>query len=201
MKQQVIVIHGGTSFDTYADYIAFLKRRELTIEKLTGGDDWKASLPLKLGDGFEVLLPKMPNGANARYVEWCIWLGRCIPFLNGDVILIGHSLGGIFLAKYLSEHIFPQSVKATLLVAAPFDDTATVESLTDFALPTSLVKLAAQGGVIYLIHSQDDPVVPIEQVAKYQQALPRAKPMIFADRGHFNQANFPELVTLIQSLG
>ncbi|MEX1112347.1 MAG: alpha/beta fold hydrolase [Candidatus Andersenbacteria bacterium] len=200
MKQQVVAIHGGTSFDTHEDYIAFIKTRELTLEKLKQGEDWKASLSRELGDAFEVLLPKMPNGTNARYVEWSIWLERCVPFMRDDVILIGHSLGGIFLAKYLSEHAFPKRIKATLLVAAPFSDTSTVESLTDFALPSSLKMFEGQGGSIYLLHSTDDPVVPFEQAEQYQQALPKAQPVIFNDRAHFNQEQFPELVELIQSI-
>lgn len=200
MKQQVVAIHGGTSFDTHDEYIAFIKTRELTLEKLQQPDDWKALLPRELGASFEVLLPKMPNTTNARYAEWSLWLERCLPFLQPNVILIGHSLGGIFLTKYLSENSFPTSIKATLLVAAPFDDTSTVESLTDFALPASLEKFAQQGGAIYLVHSHDDPVVPFAQVAQYQQALPKAQPVIFNDRGHFNQERFPELVALIQSL-
>lgn len=200
MKQQVLVIHGGTSFDTYDEYLDFIKTRELTLEKLKQGEDWKASLGRELGEDFEVLLPRMPNGTNARYMEWSLWLERCLGFLHDDVVLIGHSLGGIFIAKYLAEHVFPQKVKATLLVAAPFDDCTTGESLTEFALPESLEQLAAQGGGLYLLHSQDDPVVPFGQVERYQRALPTAESVIFSDRGHFNQERFPELITLIQSL-
>lgn len=200
MKQQVVVIHGGTSFDTHEDYIDFIKTRELTLEKLKQPDDWKASLARELGDEFEVLLPKMPNGTNVRYAEWQIWLERCIPFLQDNVILIGHSLGGIFLAKYLSENTFPKRITATLLVAAPVSQTSTVESLKDFTLPPSLAKMAAQAGTIYIVHSKDDPVVPFTEVARYQHLLPAVKTMIFADRGHFNQERFPELVALLQSL-
>lgn len=200
MKQQVIAIHGGTSFDSHEDYFAFIKTRELTREKLQQGADWKESLAAALGGGFEVLLPKMPNGTNARYAEWCLWLERCTQFVDDDAILLGHSLGGIFLAKYLSEYIYPKRIKATLLVGAPFAATSTAESLTDFAIPSSLEQFATQGGAIYLIHSQDDPVVPFAEVARYQQALPAAQQLVFADRGHFNQKEFPEVVTLIQSL-
>lgn len=200
MKQQVLVIHGGTSFDTYEDYIEFIKTRELTLEKLKQCEDWKASLPKELGERFEVLSPKMPNGTNARYDEWCLWLQRCIEFLQDDAILVGHSLGGIFLAKYISQHPFPKRIQATLLVAAPFDGCSTDESLTDFALPHSLEQFAQQGGEIYLIQSKDDPVVPFEEVEKYQQALPDAQQMIFEDRQHFNQETFPELVELLFNL-
>ena len=88
MKQQVAAIHGGTSFDTHEDYINFIKTRELTLEKLKHRYDWRSTLGEDLGDEYEVLLPKMPNGTNVRYEEWRIWLERCIPFFQDNVILI-----------------------------------------------------------------------------------------------------------------
>ncbi|MDP3997680.1 MAG: alpha/beta hydrolase [Candidatus Andersenbacteria bacterium] len=200
MKRQVLIIHGGTSFNTYGDYIDSLKTRELTKERLTQGADWKDALADNLDAGFEVLLPKMPNATNARYAEWSLWFERCVAFVGGGVILIGHSLGGIFLAKYLSENDFPKKIKATLLVAAPFSDTVEGESLADFALPSSLTKLTEQGGKICLFHSQDDPVVSFAHARQYQEALPQARLIEFKDKGHFKQSEFPELAELVLSL-
>lgn len=200
MGKQVVAIHGGTSFDSYEDYINFIKTRELSLERLKQCNDWKSFLGARLGDEFEVLVPKMPNGTNVRYQEWGIWFDRCSGFFTDGVILIGHSLGGIFLAKYLSENDMTVRIGATILVAAPFEGTSTEESLADFALPPSLVKFAQQGGDIYLVYSRDDQVVPFEEADKYQQALPVAKKIIFDDRGHFNQEDFPELIELIQSI-
>lgn len=200
VKQQVVAIHGGTSFDTHEDYIAFIKTRELTLEKLKHRYDWRSTLGEDLGDEYEVLLPKMPNGTNVRYEEWCVWFERCIPFFQDNVILIGHSLGGIFLAKYLSEHDFPKTIRATILVAAPFDSVSTVESLNDFRLPSSLEKFAAQGGAVHVVHSKDDPIVPFGDTEKYLRALPKARVIAFEDKKHFNEEHFPELVELIRSL-
>lgn len=159
MKQQVIVIHGGTTFASHEEYISYLKNKEIELEKLRLQKDWKQTLPQNLGENFDVLLPRMPNGTNARYEEWKIWFERLIPFVDENVIFIGHSLGGIFLAKYFSENIFPKKIKAIILVAAPFDD-ASQESLVDFKLPSSLSKLTQNCGMIYLFHSKDDPTVP-----------------------------------------
>lgn len=200
MKQQVFIIHGGTSFDTYEEYIQFIKTRDLSLEKLRQLYDWKSTLQKSLGDNFDVLQPRMPNGTNVRYEEWKIWIDRCAALLDDNVILVGHSLGGIFLAKYLSEGTFPKKIKATILVAAPFDDVSTVESLNDFTLPESLQLFADQSEQIYIVHSEDDPVVPFSDVAKYQKALPEAKTMLFTDKQHFNQEVFPEFVELIKGL-
>lgn len=200
MKQQVVVIHGGTTFDTYLDYISYLKNKKISLDKLEAKRDWKDTLEDKLGKNFEVLLPRMPNGTNARYKEWKIWFERIIPFFKKNTILVGHSLGGTFLAKYLSERRISVKVRATILVAAPFDDVDREESLADFKLPSSLKKFSEQVGLIYLFQSKDDPVVPFKQCEKYKKALPNAKPVILDGREHFNQETFPEIVKLIKKL-
>lgn len=203
MKKQVVVIHGGTSFKSYRDYLSYLKTKEIDIGRLRPKRDWKSALPLKLGKKYDVLLPRMPNSTNARYGEWKIWFENVAKVLGEEVIFVGHSLGGIFLAKYLSENIFPKKIKAAILVAAPFEDTKDSEdkeSLADFKLPKSLKNFADQCDKIYLLHSQDDPVVPFSHLKKYKKALPKAKTFIFKNRGHFNQEQFPEIVKIIKSL-
>ncbi len=203
LKKQVVVIHGGTSFKTYEDYIKYLQTKDINIEKLKPRQDWKNSLELVLGSNYEILMPRMPNATNARYKEWKIWFERITEVLNDDLILIGHSLGGIFLAKYLAENTFLKKIKATILVAAPFDDSDSLdayESLIDFTLPLSLEKFAQQVEKIYLLYSKDDPVVPLSHLIKYQQKLPNAEVIIFDNKEHFNQETFPEIIELIQSI-
>jgi hypothetical protein len=201
MKKQIVVIHGGTTFNTYKEYILYLKNQAVKIEKFKTRKDWKDSLEKESGTDFEILAPRMPNKTNARYKEWQIWFERMIPFINDDIVFVGHSLGGIFLAKYLSENLFPKKIKMVLLVSAPFDGEGVIEeSLSDFALPPSLEKFAAQAGKIYLLHSKDDPVVPFEHINKYKKALPDSETIVFADRQHFNQESFPEIVALLKDI-
>jgi predicted alpha/beta hydrolase family esterase len=196
MIKQVVVIGGGNSFRSHEDYLSYLKNTEVSLDKFKQHKDWKDILQEKLGKNFEVLQPKMPNKTNARYDEWKIWFERMIPFLKKNVIIIGHSLGGIFLAKYLSENNFPITIKATILVSAPFAK----DYLIDFKLPSSLARFVQQGGIIYLIHSKDDEVVTFDHFEKYRQSLQNAKTKIFYNRGHFIQETFPEIVKLIRSL-
>jgi predicted alpha/beta hydrolase family esterase len=203
MKKQIVVIHGGSSFKTYKDYLSYLKNKEIIIEKLRPRKEWKDWLASKLGARYDVLLPRMPNATNARYQEWKIWFNNITKVLNHKVVLVGHSLGGIFLAKYLTENIYPRKIAAVILVAAPFYDAEGAdgkESLKDFSLPPSLKKFAKQCGKIYLLHSQDDPVVPFAQLDRYKNALPKAEAVVFKDREHFNQETFPEIVKIIESV-
>jgi len=117
MKKQVIFIHGGETFDTYDEYIEYLKNTEFDPDKFKV-KRWKDSLEENLGGGFQVIAPVMPSKYNSKYNEWEIWFKKTFPFLENDIVLIGHSLGGIFVAKYLSENKFPKKILATYLIAA-----------------------------------------------------------------------------------
>lgn len=195
MRTQVVVIHGGDSFRTHEEYVRFLRDFPLTIEQVRPKRDWKSFLPEALGEGYDVLAPIMPNKTNARYAEWALWFEKMFPFLQDGVILVGHSLGGMFLAKYLAEHVFPRRIGALLLVAAPHNHSGEVG---DFILPESLDGVARQVDKIFFFHSTDDDVVPFSELAEYQKQLPNASAMTFTDRGHFNQPKFPEIVHCIK---
>lgn len=199
MKNQVLVIHGGHTFKTYKEYLAFLKDFQIDLDDIRK-KGWKSSLEEKLGDNFEVIAPRMPNSSNAKYLEWKLWFEKFFPFLKRKVILVGHSLGGIFLTKYLSENIFPKKITGTFLVAAPFDSADAQYGLGGFSLTKKLTKLQEQGGEIYFYHSQDDPIVPFADVEKYRKELPEANFIIFKNREHFGQEKFPELVEQIKNL-
>lgn len=200
MKNQVIIIHGGDEFETYEEYIKFLKEFEIESLDYFRGNGWKNKMQESLGDEFDVIVPRMPNAFNARYCEWKIWFEKLIPFLENGVILVGHSLGGIFLAKYFSENKFPKIVKTTVLISAPFDDEGEEYSLVDFVLPPSLELFEKQGGKIFLYHSKDDTSVLPIQCEKYKRAISSAQVIMFEDKGHFTQDKFPELVELIKTV-
>lgn len=200
MKKQIVAVHGGDNFNTYEEYMAFLKSFEIDDLGYFTERGWKSNLQEKLGENFQVILPEMPNPLNARYLEWKIWFDKLVPLLDPEIILVGHSLGGIFLSKYLSENNIQKKVLGTFLVAAPYDTSDADYTLADFILPASLEKFSSQGGKIFLYHSKDDKQVPFVDLEKYKKQLPNATARVFADRGHFNQEDFPEIVSDIVSL-
>ncbi|KND52079.1 MAG: hypothetical protein AB202_04070 [Parcubacteria bacterium C7867-007] len=201
MKKQIFVIHGGHARDSYEDYLKHLKEKEVDLEYLRNkSKSWKRELGDTLGTEYEVYNPQMPNAENAKYLEWKIWFEKFIPYLADDIILIGHSLGGIFLAKYLSENDFPKKIKATFLVAAPYN-TPTEHPRADFNILTPLTKLEEQGGKIFIYHSKDDQVVPYSNFEHYQADLPNAHLQIFESAGHFNDEKLPEIISDIEALG
>lgn len=197
--QQLVFIHGGETFDSYEDYVTALRSWEYD-PSWEQGRRWKNTLPIELGDSWQTLMPSMPSKYNAKYAEWEIWFEKVVPHLTDDVVLVGHSLGGIFLAKFLSLHVLPVRVRVAILIAAPFDAEDSEYSLADFSLPESLQLFAQQAGKIFLYHSTDDSVVPFGALEKYQSQLPSASARVFDDRGHFLQEEFPELIKDIQDV-
>lgn len=196
--RQVVVIHGGNTYDSYEEYLTALRERTLDLEQMKG-KGWKSSLELALGSAYEIIAPRMPLADNAKYSEWKIWFEKLIPFLRDDAIFVGHSLGGIFLAKYFSEESYPKNVSAILLIAAPYESDGEY-SLVDFALSDNLSHLVEYGDRVHLYQSTDDVIVPFSNLERYKLKLPAAIPHVFTDRGHFLQDEFPELVEDIRNL-
>lgn len=193
--KQVCIIHGGSTFENEAAYLENLEHMEVKYIRMLYSRQWKYWLGEQLTD-YEVILPELPNRAFAKYEEWSLFFSKVVRFLKPDTVLIGHSLGGIFIAKYLNEH--PElHFRKVVLIAAPFDEAYT-ESLASFALPEDLTALGKAADEFMLYHSKDDKVVPYEETIKYSEALPSNGMHLFVDRGHFNQETFPELLEFIK---
>lgn len=198
-KSQIFIVHGGMTCKNKRDYLRFLKTRKVSIEnriRWTGG-----YLDKKLGKKFEIIRPRMPLQDDAKYKDWKIHFERFFPYLRNDVILIGESLGGIFLAKYLSEHKFPKKISAVYLVCPPFDNTVTGEDLVGgFRLKSDLSLLESNTRNLHLLFSKDDDAVPVSHAEKYRKKLKKADIVIYKSKnGHFRISEFPEIVAMIQS--
>ena len=197
-KRQLLMIHGGMTFKSKKDYLNFLKKRTISIEPYKR---WSSEYVDKhLGKHFDIIRPKMPLMDDAKYEEWKIHFERHIPFLRDNIILIGGSLGGIFLAKYLSENKFPKKILATYLIAPPFDNTIPGEDLVGgFKLKKDLSLLEKNSKKTTLFFSEDDTSVPLSQAEKYRKKLKASKIIICKNKnGHFRTSTFPELIKAIK---
>ena len=201
MKKQVFYIHGG---DSYSDHDAFLDDLRARIPRdlpnLPKLRKWTETFRDDLGAEYEVFMPSMPNSQNAKYEEWKIWFERHFEYLEGDVILVGWSLGGMFLTKYLLKEDIPFAINALILMAPPFESIeGEGDDCGDFAFDTDdLDRLAEKTENIVLIHSKDDFVVPYEHALKFKEALPKAELVTFEDKNHFLIPEFPELIVKIK---
>ena len=193
--KQIVIIHGGSSFNSYENYLNHLKSSQLHYERLLWSQKWRDWLAQEIVDA-DVLLPDLPNKQNASYAEWKIYFEKLLPLLGDDVQLVGYSLGAMFLAKYLHESTLHTPVRRLVLVSPCYDDES-VEDLGSFQVE-SAAGLEKSAEEVHLFHSKDDPVVPFTELAKFQQDLPTAKLHIFEGRNHFFQPTFPELKELLE---
>jgi len=199
-KPQILMIHGGMTFKNDRAYLSYLKNRKVRLgRRINWAGDY---MDKELGKKFEIIRPRMPLQDNAQYRDWKVWFERHIPYLRNGVILIGGSLGGIFLAKYLSEHKFPKKILATFLVCPPFDNTVIGEDLVNgFKLKSNLSLLEKNNKNLYLMFSKDDDCVPVAHAEKYRNKLKDANIIIYKSKnGHFDVPRFPEIAQIIKNL-
>ncbi|MBX2866643.1 alpha/beta hydrolase [Candidatus Kaiserbacteria bacterium] len=198
MKQQILIIHGGDSYISEEEYHKALQNRQLKLEWFRDGSSWKKSLQDVLGKEYDVLTPYFPLRENARYEEWKLVFEKLMKIVDEGVMIIGHSLGGMFIAKYLSENTASKKINAVFIVAAPY--AMNPPWSPEFDVPESLATFEQQVPHIFLYQSKDDPLVSVEEVYKFERAVPSAEVRIFEDRGHFLGDSFPEIVDDITSL-
>ena len=202
-KKQILVIHGGDFFETRAEYVASLKREVLSKDDLfrDTGKRWRDNLQNDLGSTYEVFNPGMPSPDDAKYSDWKIRFDKILLFLKDEVIMVGHSLGGIFLARYLSENVLPVKIRAVFLVAAPYfkaDKKKGMSVNAGFSLNGNFKKLESQTDIVYILHSKDDPVVDAKHAYMYTSAIPEAELVMLDTLGHFRQEHFTELIAIIK---
>lgn len=205
MKKQIIYVHGGDSFSQYEDFLNYLRTVPLRDPLTERTTRWPDTLRFELGPEYEVYMPTMPSKFNARYEEWVIWFERYLELVADGVILIGWSLGGMFLAKYLSETPLPKRVQAAFLLAAPSgvygDEAGSGADCAEFRPEAGAVcELTNTIPHVEIWHSKDDPVVPVGEVEWYRAHVPQANFVIFEDRNHFLVESLPELIAAIKQI-
>lgn len=194
--RQIIIIHGGQSFGTHERYIQNLRTSDIDYGRLKHQKKWKSWIAEQMPDA-DVLLPSFPNGSNAVYDEWVIYFEKILPFLTTDVQLVGHSLGAMFLAKYLQDNLLGHTARRLILISGGYSDDSS-EDFGSFSIDQPVCNIASSAEEVHLFHSKDDPVVQFTELAKFHADLPDATLHIFENRGHFNDATFPELLDLLK---
>ncbi len=144
---------------------------------------------------------EMPKSYNPTYAEHERVLNQME--ISNETTLVGHSCGGGFLLRYLSEHK-ELSPKKVILVAPWIDPESYLKELNpesnyfDFTIDSSL----AERTQLYCLYSTDDGENIIGSVKIIQDKLPNVNMVTFNDKGHFTEPHlgtkeFPELLEII----
>jgi hypothetical protein len=184
MKKQILFIQGGGegAYEEDGKLVAYL--------------------PNALGAAYEVRYPQMPGESDPDYEPWKVHIKKELAALEGEVILIGHSLGSSFLLKYLSEEKIENPIAGIFLMATPYwgGDGWLYEGYEGIALPEDFASKLPSRAPIFLYHSRDDGIVPFAHLALYAEKLPQATIRALDRRGHQFNNDLSEVVEDIKSL-
>ena len=159
-----------------------------------------ASLQRALGSDYEVRYPRMPEESNPDMQNWKAGIKSELAALNGEVILVGHSLGGAALLKYLSEENVEKPIAALFLLAAPSWDEANW-NFDDLRLPRDLATKLSRIPRIFLYHNRDDEIAPFAHLALHAGRLPRAVVREGEEGGHQFNNDLAIVASDIKTLG
>jgi predicted alpha/beta hydrolase family esterase len=166
MRMPVVFIHGGGPGAYAAD-------RPLA-----------ASLQAALGPAYAVRYPQMPREEDPEYESWKARIAQELATLDRAVVLVGHSLGGSVLLKYLSEEPVEPALVGLFLLATPYWGADADWQRNEYALDVDFAAKLPPIPRIYLYHSQDDDIVPLAHLARYAAKLPQATIRPFTRGGH-----------------
>jgi uncharacterized protein len=134
-----------------------------------------ANLQEALEVDYEVHYPRMPNEDEPDYARWKEHIHRIITALHGEIILVGHSVGGYILVKYLAqEHLPEKPIRGICLIATPYPGGDDNWQFEGFDLPENFGQKLPTNARIYLYHSPDDQIVPFTHVEMYAKNIPGA---------------------------
>jgi hypothetical protein len=167
MTKRVLIIHG---WESNSREHFFLEEKE-RIEKL----------------GYEVAVPDMPDTLHPKQDEWVQVIKDFNPDENS--ILIGHSLGGVAVLRYLEKAT--NKTGKCILIATPIRKLGPgyegTENFLEKDFDWNKIKENAKKFVVF--NQTEDPAIPLQQgkdLAKYLDA----ELVVVKGNDHFDKIDF-----------
>ncbi|HAE36690.1 TPA: hypothetical protein DCX66_00165 [Candidatus Nomurabacteria bacterium] len=114
----------------------------------------------------------MPTPDKPIVSEWLSEIKHYVDRdINDDVYLVGHSLGGTAILRYL-EQFNSHNIKGVIIVSAPCMRTEVNKKIWSFLetnFDWSVIKKSIQNVIV--IHGDNDPLVPISDAEKISNEL------------------------------
>jgi predicted alpha/beta hydrolase family esterase len=180
--RQVLFVHGGGE-GAYAEDAKLAAR-----------------LGEKLGPGYAVSVPKMPNEANPDYEVWKRRILEELAAMNEGAVVVGHSIGGSILVKIVSEGDLGRSAAGLFLVSTPFWYDHEVWRWKEVELPTDAAARVPRDLPLFFYHGRADEVVPFSHLDRYAKAFPGAVFHPLSGRNHQLNDDMTEVARDISGL-
>ena len=166
MPRQVLFIQGGGkgTHDEWDDQL---------VDSLRAG----------LGDGFQVVYPRMPGEEDPSATTWTPAIRAAVDALEGGAVVVGHSVGGTILIHALAAEPPRGRLGAIVLLAAPFVGEGGWPG-DEFAFGSDLGERLPDGVPIVVVHGLDDDEVPPAHADLFAAAVPQAAVHRLPGRDH-----------------
>ncbi len=165
-------------------------------------ENWFPWLKEKLeAKGCTVYVPQFPTPEGQSLEAWLGVFQAYQKYVDADTILIGHSLGGIFLLRLLER--LAQPVKAAFFTGTPIGiqpmkNYDSDNSFSGFSFDWPGIR--GKAGRFYVFQSDNDPYVPLANGEKLAQELGVGLTFI-PNAGHFNaKAGYTKFEELLQAV-
>lgn len=136
--------------------------------------------------GFSVEVPEFPDTDAPREDAWVPFLAECVGKPDGQLFLIGHSVGCVTIMRYLETLKLSEQVGGVVLVAGFTNNLGFDELKNYFETPLDFPRIRSKSKNGFIaIHSDNDPYVPL----KFADVLNRelgAEIVIKHAMGHFS---------------
>ena len=170
MKKRVFIIHG---WDGYPE------------------EGWFPWLKKELASrGYEVIVPDMPDTKNPRIETWVSRLKELVERPDRETYFVGHSIGCQTILRYL-EKLQPNEKIGGCVFVAPwftlmnFEEGEEIIAKPWLETPIDFVKVRQHTNKFFAIFSDNDDVVPQDNVGMFAQRL-NAKTIVEHEKGHFS---------------
>ena len=153
-------------------------------------EGWRPWLKKELEKrGFEVINPAMPDTIKPLEDKWVSHLAKIIGVPGRQTYLVGHSLGGITILRYLEALKEAQKIGGAILVASFGGDLEYEgykgELKSFFQTSVNWEKVKKHCSKFVAIHSTDDPWVSSKNLKLFEEKL-GAKTIMMDKMKHFS---------------
>ncbi|HAE36600.1 MAG: hypothetical protein UR85_C0004G0062 [Candidatus Nomurabacteria bacterium GW2011_GWF2_35_66] len=187
IMKTAIIIHGYNNKSEFLD----------ESRPSSSNDHWLPWLQRQLLlNGIEAQTPEMPGFYEPNYEKWKDLLDKFEPDL--DTMLVGHSCGGGFLMRWLSES--NKKVGKVVLVAPWLDPNKKIDpNFFNFEIDPNIV--SRTNGII-IMYSTDDNSEIFKSIDMLKSKVENLQIKEFTGKGHFilnhmKTEKFPELLAIL----
>lgn len=177
---------------------ALEKRRAVIVHCWDGNPDycWYPETKKELEAlGFQVEIPAMPETGAPKLSLWLPKLQEVAGQPNENLFLIGHSAGTVTIMRYLESLPDDARVGGVVLVAGYTESLGFRELENFFTKPLHFDRIKPKAKKFVLIHSDNDPFVPIQYGNRLKEELD-AELIVKHNMGHFSGAADDEAACL-----